>query len=329
MRQADFTYGVVEAAGGQAIALSIFADRPMMREALREDAAAAGFHLLAVAELDALTTGEAPVLGDVVLLDCPYVCEATLIALLRLDERIARSGAQLIASTSPDGIDDIFGCLEASRPQILVDPSRAERVVAMGRALARAPLARVRELSEEDRLSLVRLAEQIESIARWLDSALEPRGGGLAFNLNSPSIGYRAPGDEYVVDRSRAKTPAPRLPDPALVRRVIKARQARSRFFNAELFADPAWDMLLDLAAARAEGARVCVTSLCIAAAVPPTTALRWIGQMVDAGLLVRVQDFDDRRRAFIALSDSAAEAMARYFAEVGVGLGVGELAAA
>jgi hypothetical protein len=37
---------------------------------------------------------------------------------------------------------------------------------------------------------------------------------------------------------------------------------------------------------------------------VPPTTALRWIGQMTEAGLLERVEDETDRRRAFIALTD-------------------------
>ena len=78
--------------------------------------------------------------------------------------------------------------------------------------------------------------------------------------------------------------------------------------------------MLLDLTAARSEHARVSVTSLCIASGVPPTTALRWIGQMTDAGLFERVEDDTDRRRAFIALTDRAADAMARYFAEIGGG---------
>ncbi len=110
----------------------------------------------------------------------------------------------------------------------------------------------------------------------------------------------------------------PALPDPRLVRRIIEQRQKRARFFDGELFADPAWDMLLDLTAARAEHVRVSVTSLCIASGVPPTTALRWIGQMVEAGLFVRVEDESDRRRAFIALSDHAADAMARYFAALG-----------
>jgi DNA-binding MarR family transcriptional regulator len=114
------------------------------------------------------------------------------------------------------------------------------------------------------------------------------------------------------------RTPRPPLPDPRLVRMIIRQRQLRSQFIDSELFADPAWDILLDLTAARAEHTRVSVTSLCIASGVPPTTALRWIGQMVEAGLLERVEDETDRRRAFIQLSDKAADAMARYFAELG-----------
>ena len=59
--------------------------------------------------------------------------------------------------------------------------------------------------------------------------------------------------------------------------------------------------MLLDLYAAELEGAQVSVSSLCIAAAVAPTTALRWIGRMTEAGLFVRQPDPFDRRRAFLA----------------------------
>ncbi|WP_413629904.1 winged helix DNA-binding protein [Novosphingobium sp. JCM 18896] len=112
----------------------------------------------------------------------------------------------------------------------------------------------------------------------------------------------------------------PSLPDPRLLRRIVRNRQARAKFFGSLPFADPAWDILLDLAAARIERQRVCVTSLCIASGVPPTTALRWIKVLTNAGLLTRVNDETDRRRTFIALSDRAADAMARYFAQIGEG---------
>jgi len=76
--------------------------------------------------------------------------------------------------------------------------------------------------------------------------------------------------------------------------------------------------MLLDLTAAEAEKVRVSVTSLCIASGVPPTTALRWIALMTDAGLLRREDDAHDRRRAFIALTETAIDKMARYFSLLG-----------
>ncbi len=137
------------------------------------------------------------------------------------------------------------------------------------------------------------------------------------FRFEAPRSSYGAPdGDNSAERLLRATRPA--LPDPRLVRRIIRQRQLRARFFDGELFADPAWDMLLDLTAARAEHNRVSVTSLCIASGVPPTTALRWITQMIEAGLLLRVEDEADRRRAFITLTDKAADAVARYFSEIG-----------
>lgn len=110
----------------------------------------------------------------------------------------------------------------------------------------------------------------------------------------------------------------PPLPDPRLVRRIIRNRQLRGKYFDMNLFPDPAWDMLLDLSAARAEHRRVSVTSLCIASGVPSTTALRWIGEMVKLELFVRIEDQTDRRRAFIELSDRCADAIAAYFFETG-----------
>lgn len=98
----------------------------------------------------------------------------------------------------------------------------------------------------------------------------------------------------------------------ARIRAHIKARRIRETFFPAGLFADPAWDILLDLGAARREGRQVSVSSLCIAAAVPTTTALRWIKSMVDSGMLVRRADRSDARRAFIELAPATSETLDR-----------------
>lgn len=114
---------------------------------------------------------------------------------------------------------------------------------------------------------------------------------------------------ELAASRS-ADAPVPRPVTAARIRAHIKARRLRERFFGPDLFADPAWDMLLDLAAARMEGRPVSVSSLCIAAAVPTTTALRWIKTMIDRGLFVRAADPEDARRAFIGLEAGAAVAL-------------------
>lgn len=227
-----------------------------------------------------------------------------------------------MVSTSLDGLDDVFACFSQCQPQILVSPRRADRIIALGQMLTGVPNSRLRELSDDDRLTLLRLTEQVSQIAE----KLERLGYGEDIvNLRSPDQAYRF-GEQaggtlrQHGDRLVAGSPPP-LPDLRVVRRVIQQRQLRARFFDRELFADPAWDMLLDLTAARAENKRVYVTSLCIASGVPPTTALRWISQLTEVGLFERVEDETDRRRTFLQLSDKASDAMARYFAELGKGV--------
>ncbi len=325
MQQAKFAYDpandAVEDAIGLSLAVSIFADRAHLRDEIRDDAAVAGLTLRECGEVAARLEGGPRPLGEIVLLDCPAVDGGMLAALTRLDMRVARSGAQLIVSTTVEALDDVFACCDQSGPQILVDPTRAERVITLGRMLGKVPNLRLRELAENDRVTLLRLTEQVGQIAQRLErlSKAQPVvfGDGKQFHFESPRRGYGGPdgGDEG--DRL-ARRSRPPLPDPQLVRRIIHHRQLRARFFDGELFADPAWDMLLDLTAARVEHTRVSVTSLCIASGVPPTTALRWIGQLIEAGLFERIEDDADRRRVFISLSDHAAEAMARYFAELG-----------
>ncbi len=188
-------------------------------------------------------------------------------------------------------------------------------MVALGQVLARNDGSRLRELSEEDRVMLLRLTEQVNRIAERVDRLGGGSAEASAFRFESPARDFSGPEEEG--DRL-VRGARPPLPDPRLVRRIIRQRQLRARFFDGELFADPAWDMLLDLTAARVEHTRVSVTSLCIASGVPPTTALRWIGQLTEMGMLERIEDDTDRRRAFIALTEKAADAMARYFAELG-----------
>lgn len=112
------------------------------------------------------------------------------------------------------------------------------------------------------------------------------------------------------IDRLRG---VPALPEAATAERVesiLKARRLRGQFFGPDLFADPAWDILLDLYVAELKGVRTTVSQLCIGAAVPTTTAIRWIRSLEKKGLLQRTRDYFDGRRSFISLMPEASKRM-------------------
>ena len=116
----------------------------------------------------------------------------------------------------------------------------------------------------------------------------------------------------------RSKAPVASL-GPEDIRRILKARRARSKFFDGDLFADPAWDMLLELYAAEVGGQRISVSSLCTASDVPATTALRWIHTLEREQLVKRVGDPLDGRRFFVSLTGKGSNAMGEYFRAIPV----------
>jgi len=200
---------------------------------------------------------------------------------------LAASGIDTFAVVAPGGVDEAEAALAAGACDVVAaDAARSE----IERIIRGAAAAGVAETSAMNGARLAELSAEVAKIARALD--------GLA-RTDTPPV----------------DTPAPPV-NAGYLRSVIRARRARAHFFPSDLFADPAWDILLDLMASRLEDKRVSVSSLCIAAAVPPTTALRWIKSMTDAGLLERRADPIDGRRIFIDLSDHAADKMAAYLAQ-------------
>jgi DNA-binding MarR family transcriptional regulator len=103
------------------------------------------------------------------------------------------------------------------------------------------------------------------------------------------------------------------------LRNIIKERRNRDKFFRQGLFADPAWDMLLELHLFEAlSQIRIARSRLCLGAAVPATTALRWISALEAEGLIERRSDPLDGRRVFIALSPRGLDQMKAYFRSSG-----------
>jgi DNA-binding MarR family transcriptional regulator len=198
-------------------------------------------------------------------------------------------------------IDLLFARLDRGSAQILIDPDDNQRAAALAVALARADRAtRVSDVGRDNAVRLRQLSDEMGRIAATLArlSATPDESGPSVLRL------VEAPKDALPLSVE-------------VVRGAIRARRLRARFFTEELFADPAWDMLLDLLQAELAQHRVPVSSLCIAAAVPATTALRWIKSMTDAGLFLRRADPHDGRRVFVELSPQASGAMRAYFAEL------------
>lgn len=203
-----------------------------------------------------------------------------------------------IVTIAPDLIDAVSARLDHADVSLLVGHHRAPLVQAVAAGIAR----RRPQLGEPDE----------DDAARQVASASFGGGGFRALSGH--------PGDGPVYDAFLEGVAALvaenlEMPDLAVIRGIIRARRLRHNFFGSGMFADPAWDILLDLLAARIEGRSVAVSSLCIAAAVPATTALRWIKQLTAAGLLRRVADCRDGRRVFIELTDEALATLTAYFA--------------
>lgn len=95
---------------------------------------------------------------------------------------------------------------------------------------------------------------------------------------------------------------------------IFTTRRLRDDAFGPGLFSDPAWDILLDLYAARARGEKVQISSVSPMSGVPPSTARRWVRKLIDLHLLERSKDRNDRRLSFVKLTDEGAGRMSRFF---------------
>lgn len=237
------------------------------------------------------------VAADAVLLDCADDRTGQLDDLLgRLADGSGSGRFGSIVATPLPLVDRVDAQVFAAPVEHLCEPSEPERVAAVRRVAVHGPALLTDVNKAQATVRLQQLSEEVGRIANVLAALSEDEAAAAAM-----AVVGAAPNGEG--ERLEA----------GFIRSIIRARRLRDHFFRGEMFADPAWDMLLDLMAARVERQRVAVSSLCIAAAVPPTTALRWIKTLCDQGLFVRVADPEDGRRVFIELSAETAAMMEAY----------------
>ncbi len=239
---------------------------------------------------------EAAALGD----------EALATALARLDGLAAGRDLALIVGITEHQIDLAAAGLVQSRYEILCDPAEADWITALATAHLADPLVLHDRVSEGNIGRIAQLNAEVARITNVLANLTRHETPIRPAAINEPKLsGYGVePVELHQVS-------------PVEVRQIVRARRMRDRHFGEGMFEDPAWDMMLDLYAAHLERAQVSVSSLCIAAAVAPTTALRWIARLTNAGLFQRTPDPFDRRRAFMSLTDAGLTAMSRYVSSI------------
>ena len=205
--------------------------------------------------------------------------------LMWLDAQAERAGRlSTLILTPPDLIDVVTARIADVGVRILVEPEWSEFDAALADLFKSMQAFTSKSSRDDDR----RLKEEVGLIVR----SLPPCARGAS---------------EPMVEGS--------MTDARLVQAVLRLRRLRGQHFVSTLFADSAWDILLDLMGARLGRRSVSASSLCIAAAVPATTALRGIAHITEQQLLVRRPDPRDGRRVFIALSEQAAMVMHNYLA--------------
>lgn len=128
----------------------------------------------------------------------------------------------------------------------------------------------------------------------------------VATNVSSPPFTLRSP------DRS-----PPDHEDVALAnaRAMLRRRLLRQQLLGAaELFGDPAWEMLVDLFIHECERKPISITSLSVTPSLPLSSAIRLCQKLCDAGLIRRVPDPYDGRRTFIRLNPEVSHRIRAYF---------------
>ena len=180
---------------------------------------------------------------------------------------------------------------------------------------------------------LARLARQLNAIAeelRYREPAGQAVRSSKAQNIATHFVPDRrtrecAQSDRFSSTARETLTPVTdirqvRSLNVELAREAYAVRRRRNAIFgNAEIFGEPAWDILLDLYIAHVENKPVSVSSACIGSAAPPTTGLRWLGVLTEEGLILREHDPEDQRRVLVRLSDRGLAAMDQYFASAGL----------
>jgi hypothetical protein len=292
----------------------IFSDNDAGALAARDAVMTAGGRIGAATSIaEASRRLEHQIIADTIFIDIAHYDQPMIDQLFRdIDRWCDGADIPAIICTPLEIIDLVSERMNDHRVTLLCEPSAVDRISAITTSWMRPERVLNDVSSELDGIRVKRIADEVSrlsrSLSRLVAGSVTPLDAATDTDENGRVKAVRL--DFLAEPMASANMPAI---DAGEVRAMLRLRRLRNNYFSADLFADPAWDMLLDLTAAQLEGEKVAVSSLCIAAAVPATTALRWIKTMCDAKLFERHADPLDGRRIFIGLSEGASRAMLTY----------------
>lgn len=254
---------------------------------------------------------------DYLLADRRTISDRSLQSLSRMARYLENHRSHALIWTDLAGLDAAYGQFPNGNAHFLVDADDSEAVPILAGLFRQGKMDRVYDKDRPLEFgALHRISDELAAFARTLARIAE-QDARDGTKVNDKPISFRpAPAGSFQPFPQKAVTQSLDI-EPKAVRELIKLRRLRDRYFASDLFADPAWDILLDLMASRLEHHQVSVSSLCIAAAVPPTTALRWIAAMTESGMLVRQNDPNDARRVFIGLSSDTEATLRQYLTDI------------
>lgn len=95
------------------------------------------------------------------------------------------------------------------------------------------------------------------------------------------------------------------------------ATNLRANFFPQLQFAEPLWDIMVEIYANALAGRQMSVSDACLGMGLSTSTALRCLKYHEGLGLIARSDDPRDARRSFVELSEGAEAALTAYFEQI------------
>lgn len=93
---------------------------------------------------------------------------------------------------------------------------------------------------------------------------------------------------------------------------ILTALRARDAIFGPNLFSDPAWDVLLELYAAKLGGRKMTPRDIALAIDMPESTTARWVAVLKERDLVASQVDHDEQFRRWMILTAEGALRMKR-----------------